>query len=327
MEDKKGLWNVSAAPHIRFGVTTRQLMLFVMAALLPAAAYGVYLFGPRAALLIVVCMGTSVGAEFLFEKLSKRDLTVTDGSAALSGLLLAMNLPVSLPIWMAVLGSVFAIVVVKQFFGGLGANIMNPALAGRCFLLLSFSKAMTDYSVGTRTAEKIVDSVSGATPLAAIKSGESFDLFALLVGNTRGTIGETSAILLLAGGIFLAVCRVINLSIPLVYIGTFIIFAAIFGGHGFDAAFLLSEVLGGGLMLGAWFMATDYVTRPITVRGRYVYGALLGILTGVFRFVGSAAEGVSFAIIFTNLCVPLIERLTMRRGFGIGRRAHKRPER
>lgn len=234
-----------------------------------------------------------------------------------TGLLLALNLPSGATWWMAVLGGVFAILVVKQLFGGLGQNIMNPALAARCFLMISFAARMTDFSTSDSVTAKLVDTVSGATPLAEIKAGGSWDLMSMFLGNIRGTIGETSALLLLIGGIFLVVMKIIDLRIPLTYIGTFAVFALLFGGHGFDLSYVAAELCGGGLMLGAWFMATDYVTRPVTGKGQYVYGVILGILTGVFRIFGGSAEGVSYAIIFTNLLVPIIERLTLPGGFGI----------
>ena len=209
-----------------------------------------------------------------------------------------------------------AILVVKQLFGGLGQNIMNPALAGRCFLLISFPGHMTNFAAPA--AAHLVDTVSGATPLAAAKAGEQVNLLSMFLGNTAGTIGETSALALLIGGIFLVCIHVIDLNIPLIYIGTELLFALIFGGHGFDINFLGAHLFGGGLMLGAWFMATDYVTRPITKKGQYIYAVILGLLTGVFRIFGNSAEGVSYAIIFTNLLVPLIERVTVPVGFGRG---------
>ena len=208
----------------------------------------------------------------------------------------------------------------KQLFGGLGQNFMNPALAGRCFLMISFSARMTSFAVSDGTLNKIVDTVSGATPLAEIKGGGSFDLLSMFLGTTRGTIGETCTLALLAGGIFLVITGVIRLTVPLAYLGSFSVFALLAGGHGMDFPWLAAQLCGGGLMLGAWFMATDYVTRPITRTGQIVYGIILGIMTGLFRFFGGSAEGVSYAIIFSNLLVPLIERLTLPGGFGIKRK-------
>ena len=311
------LLHVSSSPHIRSKITTDWIMYMVLIALLPATCMGVYLFGVPALILIVCSVVTCVATEYIYERLMHKPITIKDGSAMVTGLLLALNLPSGATWWMAVLGGVFAILVVKQLFGGLGQNIMNPALAARCFLMISFAARMTDFSTSDSVTAKLVDTVSGATPLAEIKAGGSWDLMSMFLGNTRGTIGETSALLLLIGGIFLVVMKIINLRIPLTYIGTFAVFALLFGGHGFDLSYVAAELCGGGLMLGAWFMATDYVTRPVTGKGQYVYGVILGILTGVFRIFGGSAEGVSYAIIFTNLLVPIIERLTLPGGFGI----------
>ena len=311
------LLHVSSSPHIRSKITTDWIMYMVLIALLPATCMGVYLFGVPALILIVCSVVTCVATEYIYERLMHKPITIKDGSAMVTGLLLALNLPSGATWWMAVLGGVFAILVVKQLFGGLGQNIMNPALAARCFLMISFAARMTDFSTSDSVTAKLVDTVSGATPLAEIKAGGSWDLMSMFLGNTRGTIGATSALLLLIGGIFLVVMKIIDLRIPLTYIGTFAVFALLFGGHGFDLSYVAAELCGGGLMLGAWFMATDYVTRPVTGKGQYVYGVILGILTGVFRIFGGSAEGVSYAIIFTNLLVPIIERLTLPGGFGI----------
>lgn len=311
------LLHVSSSPHIRSRITTDWIIYMVLLALLPATCMGVYLFGVPALILIVCSVATCVATEFIYEKLMHKPVTIKDGSAMVTGLLLALNLPSGAAWWMAVLGGIFAILVVKQLFGGLGQNIMNPALAARCFLMISFPARMTDFATGDSVTAKLVDTVSGATPLAEIKNGGSWDLMSMFLGNIRGTIGETSALLLLLGGIFLVVMKIIDLRIPLTYIGTFAVFALLFGGHGFDLSYLAAEICGGGLMLGAWFMATDYVTRPVTCKGQYVYAVILGILTGVFRMFGGSAEGVSYAIIFTNLLVPIIEKLTLPGGFGI----------
>ena len=311
------LLTVSPSPHVRSGMTTQKIMLLVVLALVPAIVAATVVFGPRALFLVVFCAVISMFTEMVCQKLMQKETTYTDGSAMLTGVLLALNLPSGATWWMAVLGGVFAILVVKQLFGGLGQNIMNPALAARCFLMISFAARMTDFSTSDSVTAKLVDTVSGATPLAEIKAGGSWDLMSMFLGNTRGTIGETSALLLLIGGIFLVVMKIIDLRIPLTYIGTFAVFALLFGGHGFDLSYVAAELCGGGLMLGAWFMATDYVTRPVTGKGQYVYGVILGILTGVFRIFGGSAEGVSYAIIFTNLLVPIIERLTLPGGFGI----------
>lgn len=301
------LYNVSSSSHIRAKDTSSRIMLYVVIALLPASIFGVWNFGLRALLLILVCIATCVASEWIFEKLIHKKSTINDFSAVVTGLLLALNLPHTLPIWQAVLGSVFAIIIVKMMFGGLGQNFMNPALGARCFLLVSFAGTMTSFTY---------DGVTGATPLALLKSGESVDTMKMLLGTTAGTIGETSAIAILIGAIFLIATGVIDLTIPASYILSFIVFILLFGGHGFDVTYLVAQLCGGGLMLGAFFMATDYVTSPITPMGKIVYGILLGLLTGLFRIYGANAEGVSFAIILSNLLVPIIEKFTIPRAFG-----------
>lgn len=294
-------------------------MLMVVIALLPTTIFGIYNFGPRALLLILLSVATCVLTEYVYEKLMKKPVTVKDFSAVVTGLLLALNLPASVSWFVPVIGGIFAILIVKQLFGGLGQNFMNPALAARCFLLISFSGQMTDFSVPKGAWGNIaVDTVSGATPLALLKSGETADVLSLFIGNVQGTIGETSAIAILIGAIFLLCMKIIDLRIPLTYLASFVIFIAIFGGHGLDPNYILGHLFGGGLMLGAWFMATDYVTSPITKKGQIVYGVILGVLTGLFRLFGGSAEGVSYAIIFSNLLVPLIERVTMPTAFGKG---------
>lgn len=303
-EDK--LLKVSSNPHIRSKVTTNGIMLAVVAALMPAAGFGIYHFGFRALAVILVTVASTVLTEFLFG-IYKKKQTIGDLSAVVTGLLLALNLPVNISLWVAALGGVFAILVVKMLFGGLGQNFMNPALAARCFLLISFPALMTDFSYDTFT---------GATPLAVLKNGGEVQLWDMIVGRTAGTIGETSVIAILAGACILLLMGVIDLRIPGSYIVTFGLFVMIFGGHGFDLNYLCAQLCGGGLMLGAFFMATDYVTRPITAKGQYVFGIFLGLLTGIFRIFGPGAEGVSYAIIIGNLLVPLIEKFTMPVAFG-----------
>ncbi len=301
------LYNVSSSSHIRAKDTSARIMLYVVIALLPATFFGIWNFGVKALLLIFICVATCVASEWVFEKLIHKKSTINDFSAVVTGLLLALNLPHTLPIWQAVLGSVFAIVIVKMLFGGLGQNFMNPALGARCFLLVSFAGTMTSFTY---------DGVTGATPLALLKSGESVDTMKMLIGTTAGTIGETSVIAILIGAIFLILMGVIDLTIPASYIISFIVFVLLFGGHGLDWTYVTAHLCGGGLMLGAFFMATDYVTSPITPMGKVVYGILLGILTGLFRIFGANAEGVSFAIILSNLLVPIIEKFTIPRAFG-----------
>ena len=309
------LMKVSSNPHIRSKVTTSNIMLAVVIALLPAAGFGIYNFGIDALILIVVTVAATVLTEFGYEKLMHKEVTVGDYSAVVTGLLLALNLPSTVPWWIGVIGGIFAILVVKMLFGGLGQNFMNPALAARCFLLISFTSIMTNFDCDTYT---------GATPLAAIRSGENVNILNMVIGRTAGTIGETSMIAIVIGACFLILLGVIDLRVPGSYIVSFILFLILFGGHGTDAAYISAQLAGGGLMLGAFFMATDYVTRPITKRGQYLYGVLLGVLTGIFRIFGPSAEGVSYAIIIGNLLVPLIEKLTLPKAFGIkGGKAHE----
>ena len=302
------LMKVSSNPHIRSKSTTSGIMLAVIIALLPAAGFGIYNFGPDALMLILVTVCSTVLTEFIFGLIIKKN-TISDLSAVVTGLLLAMNLPVSAPWWVGVMGGVFAILVVKCLFGGLGQNFMNPALAARCFLLISFPAIMTDFNC---------DAYSGATPLASLKAGEAVNVIDMVIGRTAGTIGETSMIALIIGACILIILGIIDLRIPGTYIVTFVLFIGIFGGYGFEPAYISAHLAGGGLMLGAFFMATDYVTRPITKRGQYVYGIVLGLLTGIFRVFGPSAEGVSYAIIIGNLLVPLIEKATMPKAFGKG---------
>lgn len=311
------LLHVSSSPHVRARIKTEDIMKLVVIALLPATLFGIYNFGMRALLLVCISVATCVATEAIYETLMHKKMTINDFSAVVTGLLLALNLPASAPWWIPIIGGVFAILIVKQLFGGLGQNIMNPALAGRCFLLLSFTGYMTDFKA-TEGFGRIVDTASGATPLAALKAGEQVDILSLFIGNTTGTIGETSALALLIGAAILLVTKVIDWRIPGTYIASFMVFILIFGGHGFDVNFLLGHLFGGGLMLGAWFMATDYVTTPITKTGQLVYGVILGILTGLFRLFGASAEGVSYAIIFSNLLIPVIERVTVPTAFGKG---------
>ena len=311
-----GLLNVSSSPHVRSKDTTEKIMRYVFIALMPASIFGIYNFGINALIVIAVTVAASVLTEYLYEKAMHKPNTISDWSAAVTGLLLALNLPcpygtenVIRMCLLGILGSVFAIIIVKQLFGGLGQNFMNPALGARCFLLISFTGRMTSFTY---------DGITGATPLALLKAGESVNVLDMVIGRIPGTIGETSVIAIVIGAIFLIWMDVIDLRIPGTYIVTFAIFALLFGGHGFDLNYVCAELAGGGLMLGAFFMATDYVTSPITKKGQIVYGIILGCLTGLFRIFGGSAEGVSYAIIFSNLLVPLIERLTIPKAVGNG---------
>ena len=303
------LLNVSSNPHIRSKVTTSNIMFCVIVALLPAAGFGVFHFGVNALLLIGVTVVSSVLFELIFCLITRKKITIGDFSAIVTGLLLALNLPPQAPWWIGAVGGFFAIVVVKMLFGGLGQNFMNPALGARCFLLISFAKIMTDFTY---------DGISEATPLALVKAGEQVDIVAMAKGFTGGTIGETSVIAILIGACILILFGIIDILIPGVYILSFVICIGLFGGHGFDLAYIAAHLAGGGLMLGAFFMATDYTTRPITKTGQAVYAVILGVLTAVFRVFGPSSEGVSYAIILGNLLVPLIEKITKPRFFGKG---------
>ena len=314
--------NLSASPHVRSKDSTSSIMRDVVIAMIPAAVVGVAnafvnmgtSVGINAILIIAVCIAVSVLAEYVYEKGMKKPITIGDYSAAVTGLILALNMPPYIAPWIPALGCIFAIIIVKQLFGGLGQNFMNPALAGRCFLLISFAGPMTQF---------FADGVSGATPLAVLKNDglsamlQQYSMGSLFTGMTPGTIGETSAIALLIGAAYMLYKKVINWKIPVTYIATVAVFALIFGTDGmFNFQYMLAQVLGGGLIFGAFFMATDYVTSPITPKGQIVFGIFLGLLTGIFRIFGGSAEGVSYAIIFCNLLVPLIERFTMPVPFG-----------
>ena len=304
------LLNVSSSPHVRSHETTHDLMLDVAIAMLPASAFGVYHFGFHALLVIIATVAACVLSEYVYEKLMHKPCTVRDCSALVTGMILALNMPPEIVLWIPMLGGVFAIIVVKQLYGGLGQNFMNPALAARCFLLISFAGPMTNFSYSG------FDGVTGATPLAVLKSGGTVDVPAMFTGMIPGTIGEVSVIALLIGAAYLLIKKVISIRIPAVYILTVAVFAALFGGHGLDLTYIGAHIFGGGLIFGAFFMATDYVTSPITPMGQIVFGILLGVLTGLFRIFGGSAEGVSYAIIISNILVPLIEKATLPKAFG-----------
>ncbi len=317
--------NISSNPHVRDKMTTSRIMQLVALALLPTTLFGIWNFGFRALLVVLVTVASSVFFEWLYDRLMHKKNTINDFSAVVTGLLLALNMPPQIPLWMPVLGSAFAIIVVKQLFGGLGQNFMNPALAARCFLMISFAGKMTDFAVDKLSGYHCIDTVTGATALAELKNSgftaDSISVKNLFIGNIHGTIGETSAIAILIGAVILLAFKVIDLKIPLTYIGSFAVFVILYmlgTGKGFDVNYLFSHLFGGGLMLGAWFMATDYVTTPITPKGQLLYGCCLGVVTAIFRLFGGSAEGVSYAIIFCNLLVPLIEKVTKPVAFGKG---------
>lgn len=308
------LLNLSSNPHIRDNVTTAEIMRDVFIALIPTTLYGIIQWGFNAALVCILTVAAAVISELVYEKCMKLPITIMDWSAAVTGLILALNCPPNIPAWIPCLGAVFAIIIVKQLYGGLGKNFMNPALAARCFLLISFAGKMTSFTgVGA-------DALSGATPLAFMKTNpdaiEKVDLGAAFLGRIPGTIGEVSKLCVLIGAAYLLIRKVISPKIPLIYIGTVTVFTLLFGGHGFDLYYLACELCAGGLIFGAFFMATDYVTSPITPLGQIIFAVMLGILTGLFRLFGGSAEGVSYAIIICNILVPMINVHTVPKAFG-----------
>ncbi len=303
---------VSSSPHVFAKTDTQKIMLDVLIALLPACGVGIYFFGVRAAIILGVSVASAVIVEWLILKLFKRPGSIKDLSAAVTGLLLGMNLSVGVPWWMAMLGAMFAIAIVKQPFGGLGHNFVNPALAGRVFLVASWPVAMTRWiEPGT------VDTVSAATPMALLKAGTPVtnELLAnMAIGNISGCIGEVSAIALLVGGLYLLIKKVINWRIPVIYIGTVFILSYLLGGMDIMKSF--AGVLGGGLLLGAFFMATDYTTSPVTKKGQVIMALGVGIMTVIIRLYSNSAEGVSLSILLLNIFVPLIDRFTKPKVFG-----------
>ena len=304
--------NVQSSPHVRDSISTSTIMLDVIIAMLPATVWGILKFGMHAAIVVVVSVLAAVISETLFNFIIKKPNTISDLSCVVTGLIVGLNMPPEVPYFVPVVGSVFAIVIVKMLFGGLGQNFMNPALAGRCFCLISFAGFMNSY-----TSRMSVDAYTSATPLILLKNGHEVNLLDMLFGNIPGTIGEVSAICILLGAIYLAIKKIIDLRIPLVYILTFVVFIMIFGkGKTTNVNYILGEVLGGGLIFGAFYMATDYVTSPITPLGKIIYGILLGVLTGIFRLFGKSGESVSYVILISNLLVPMIESFTAPTAFG-----------
>lgn len=311
------MYNVSVSPHIRDKSSTRKIMIDVCIALVPTLAFGVWHFDINALFVIISSVLSCVVSEAVFELIVKKPITVFDFSAVVTGLILALNMPPNIAWWVPAVGGVFAIVIVKMLFGGIGQNIMNPALAARCFLLISFASRMTDFSV---------DGVSSATPLAVLKSGGSVDLLDAFLGFKTGCIGEVSVLAILIGAAYLLIKKVISIRIPAVYILSTALFIFIFSlaTTGMPTwQFMLGELLTGGLMAGAFFMATDYTTSPVTKWGQVIYAVLIGFLTAVFRILGSSAEGVSYAIIISNLFVPIIEKITVPRPFGVKKKEKK----
>lgn len=304
--------NVQSSPHVRDRISTSCIMLDVIIALIPATVWGILRFGVHAAIVVAVAVISAVLSETLFNIIVKKPNTIGDLSCVVTGLILGLNMPPEVPFFVPAVGSFFAIVIVKMLFGGLGQNFMNPALAGRCFCIISFAGFMNNF-----TSRMSVDAYTSATPLIILKRGNEVNLFDMLFGYIPGTIGEISAICLLLGAIYLAVKKIIDLRIPILYIVSFVIFIMIFGqGKSTNINYILGEVLGGGLIFGAFFMATDYATSPITPLGKVLYGILLGVLTGIFRLFGKSGESVSYVILISNLLVPLIESFTIPTAFG-----------
>jgi electron transport complex protein RnfD len=308
---------VSSPPHIYGTDTIVKRMRDVLIALIPVTFMGVHYYGERAFITMTVSVVSAVLAEYLYRKVTGKKDTIHDLSAVITGLLLAFNLPPHVPYWIPAVGSAFAIIVVKQLFGGLGSNFINPALAARAFLLASFPVEMTTWTLSP-------DAVSGATSLAIIKENPAFipqlsDYTALLWGKVGGCFGETSALAIIAGGIYLIIRKVINWRIPVFYIGSFAFFAFVFGRTGFFTGHVLYETLNGGLLLGAFFMATDYATSPITPRGKIIMGIGCGFLSVMIRFFGGYPEGVSYAILIMNLFVPVIDKYVRPRIYGKGK--------
>lgn len=304
---------VSSSPHIRVENTIQKVMLDVIIALLPATLGALYYFRVNGAKIILLSVLTAIIAEAIFQKARKQPVTISDLSAVVTGLLFAFNVPASAPWWIPVLGSAIAIIIVKQFFGGIGHNFMNPALAARIMLMVSYTGIMTSW------VKPGVDVVTTATPLSFIKGltvvpDKAPKLLDMFIGNTGGSLGETSAILLIIGGLYLVYRGVISIQIPAIYIGTVAVITLIFGQ--FDVYFMVYHLLAGGLMLGAIFMATDYASAPVTPKGRIIFGLGCGILTSVFRLYGGYPEGVGFSILLMNIAAPLIDKYTSPRVFG-----------
>lgn len=300
------LTKVTISPHIHIGNSTAGIMRDVLIALLPATIAGAVIFGVRALLPVLICIISCVGFEALFNLIAKKEQTVGDLSAAVTGLLLALNLPANIPLWQCVIGSLFAIVIVKCLFGGIGNNVVNPAITARVFMLVAFESL-------AKPAFPTADTVSSATPLAA---EEMPSLLTLFLGNHGGAIGETCAVALLLGGIYLIIRRVISWHLPVVFIGTVFVFSYFM--EGFDALSALALIMTGGLFIGAIFMATDYVTSPNTAWGKVIFGIGAGLLTCLMRYFSNYPEGVSFAILFMNILTPFIDKWTRHKVFATG---------
>lgn len=300
--------HISSSPHIHTQKTTQQIMLDVIISLLPTTIAGIVIFGSRSLEVIVACVATAVLGEYVFNKIVKKDQTITDLSAALTGLLLALNLPANVPFWQCVVGALFSIIIVKCFFGGLGRNLVNPAIAGRVFMLVAFG------SLAKAAFPVELDTASGATPLVQLAENQVPSLVDLFFGRTGGAIGETCALALLIGGIYLIARKVITIHIPLSFIAT--VFLCSLALNDFNLTIATAYILSGGLFIGAFFMATDYVTSPSTPKGKIVFGIGAGLITVIIREWGQYPEGVSFAILLMNILDPYIDRLTAYKVFG-----------
>ena len=304
--------NVVGAPHIKDNTSTCSIMLDVIIALMPATIWGIMRFGTNALLVILITVVSCVVFESLFNLIIKKKNTVSDLSCVVTGLILALNMPPEIPLYIPVVGAFFAIVIVKMLFGGLGQNFMNPALAGRCFCLISFASFMNNYN-----SLMSIDAYSEATPLRIIKMGRhDINLLDMFFGYIPGTIGEISKICLLLGAIYLLAKKIIDLRTPLAYILSFLVFIMLFSDKATNLNYIIGQILGGGLIFGAFFMATDYATSPITPFGKILLGIFLGVMTGIFRVFGKSAESVSYVILLGNLVTPMIEQLTIPLAFG-----------
>lgn len=318
--------NVSVSPHVRDSITTQNIMLDVLIAMVPMCAYGIWHFGIRVLFVILVSVFSAVVSEAVFQKILGRKILVSDFSAAVTGMIIALNVPVTIPMWMLIIGNMFAIMIVKGLYGGLGQNFMNPALAARCFMTISFTKAMTTWTL---------DAVATATPLEIARgmlkeqnammavNKEYFDLAACFTGKIPGAIGEVSTIAILVGAIYLLAKKVITLRIPGVYIASFILFMIIFSPERNNSNYIIGHLLSGGLIFGAFFMATDYVTSPKAPLGQIIYAAFIGIMNGIFRLYGASVEGASYSILLGNMVTPLIDKYVRTTPFGLEKKIFK----
>jgi len=311
-----GMMNISSSPHARDRWTTPYIMRVVLMSLMPATIVGIIVYGWQAAAIVALAVASAVLTEWVFNLICHKPNTIWDGSAAVTGLLLALSLGPRTPLYLPVLGSVFAIAVVKGCFGGLGKNFINPALAARCFLLISFANAMA--------INPVLDATASATPMGALKANETVDITRMFLGTADGVIGS-SILALLLGGLVLWSMDIIHGQICFSVLGGFTLFMALFGGKGFDINYLLAHLCGGGVVMGAFFMATDYVTSPVSRLGQFIYGCLIGVLGGVFRLYGNTADSFSYAIIIGNVCTPLIDTYIVQKPFAYRKVGRTRP--